>query len=784
MSTKSSLVCDRVGVVALSIAVLLSIFGFFPGGLIIAGTLKGFLIVVSVLVAFVAWLLGRLIEGNFKIPWTPIIGSLFISIFILFFSAVFAHSAFISFFGENFEPGTFAVLSSVMLMTFLVSVLYTTPKRILTFLKTFFIAYVVLAVFQLIHLFIPGLTSFGVLFNKVDTPVGTWGDFAFLSGAALIGFTLILQFSKPSKNTKIFAVVGAILALFFVILCNILTVWILIGFSSVVILIYTLITNRSADVRMFPFFTFALSLVALLFVLANNLIGGALAVLFKASFVDVHPSLYATFHVAIQSLKLHPILGSGPNNFMNEWLVNRPAAVNSNALWDAPFSAGSSFLVTVGILSGILGVLAILAFLVAFGYESVRKVFMPTHDKNQQMTTFGIFLMTLYFVFSITFFSPGIVIIINAFFFLGLFIALLVAENRIKEVNINFLKDQRASFFAILFIVALLMASAGVAYYATERFAAIYFYQKSINESQNGNLDIANNILSQAIALSDLPNFERTRILFAEQSIQKTLNTSTNSVSVDAVKTTLQNAISTGNSAALQAINLDPNDPANYIALGDLLKMIVPLKVDGALQRAEDVYNKAITLAPNYPKSYLNLAELYYDANDNSNAQIYAQKAIDLKPNYTDAFFLMSQIEVASGNTNAAISRLQDATLFDSSNPDTYFELGLLRYQNADYANAMTAFRSAIVVNNQYLNAWYYLALTDQKLGNLSEANTILTALHNRLPDNQSISDSLTNLNSPSLPVKSSTTTKTKQLNSKVEKAKNLPLPVDSTKNQ
>ena len=144
----------------------------------------------------------------------------------------------------------------------------------------------------------------------------------------------------------------------------------------------------------------------------------------------------------------------------------------------------------------------------------------------------------------------------------------------------------------------------------------------------------------------------------------------------------------------------------------------------------------------------------------------------------------MSQIEVAAGDTDGAIKRLQDATLFDPNNPDTYFELGVIRYQNGDYTNAMTAFRSAIVVNNQYLNAWYYLALTDQKLGNSTEATTILTALHNRLPDNQTITNALNG----TTPAATTDTTKTKTTtipttSSKTEKAKKLPVPTDTTTN-
>ena len=775
MSIKSYQLCDRVGVVSLSLSVFLAIIAFVPGGFMPSSVLKGYLVITTFLVGFVAWLLGRLIEGTFKIPWSPLLGAIGAGVVVLFLSAVFAPSSYAAFFGESFEQGTFAVLAGLMVMTFLVSVLFNSKKRIMFFFKGFFGLYILLAVFQLIHIIFPQFTSLGIFFNKSDSPIGSWSDFAFLSGAVLIGFTLLIQYANLARNNKIISIVGASLSLFFVILCNILGVWILVGFSAIVILIYTLIANRFSEERKFPFLAFALSLVSLMFVLANTLIGGIPGALLGISFVDVHPSFLATMHVAGSTLRSYPLFGSGPNSFTTQWLINHPLLVNSSSFWDSPFGSGSSFLVTVGIMGGALGILSMIFFLLSFAYEGVRKVFTQNPIKEKQLSIFCVFLVALYFILSIVVFSPGIAIVASAFFFLGIFLALLVGDNLIQVREINFLKDQRASFFSILCIVALLMVSAGLAYSATERFGSLVFFQKGLISAQSGNLDQANLDLNKAITLSDLPVFERTKIALAEQSIQQTLNLSPDSASADVIKSTLQNAISMGNTAAMNAINIDSLNPINYLALGDLLRLVVPLKVDGAFSRAADAYNKAIALAPNYPKSYLSLGKLYFDSNDNSNAQKFTQKAIDLKQNYTDAVFLMAQIEVAGGDTAGATQRLQDATLFDPNNPDTYFELGLIRYQNGDYTDAATAFKSTIVINNQYLNAWYYLALADQKVGNLQEANTILTALHNRLPDNKTISSALSG-NTPVAPSTDTTKTKT-TTNSKQEKAKKLPVP-------
>ena len=760
MSSKNYEVCDRVSLVALALSAFLAIIAFIPGGFMPESMIKGYMIVVCVIVSFMAWLVGRLIEGSFHIPRTPMLAATGILGLVLFVSALFAHGSYLSFFGEGFDQGTFALLASSLVGVFLAAMLFTTRARVQGFFKWFFGIYIVLAVLQFVHVLFPSLTSlFGTFTNRVDSPVGLWSDWAFISGAALVGFSVILQFMKPAKLMRTLSIIGAALALFFVILTNILTVWILVGFSAIMILVYTLVVNRASENRTFPYVAFSLSLVALLFVLANGLIGGVAATLLKAPYVDVHPSFAATMHVSGSTLRAHPILGAGPNHFLTEWLTRRPFAVNNNALWDTPFSAGSSFLVTVAVLSGGLGILAVILFLFVYAYESSRKVFRNSAHPEDGVFVFGVFLISLYFILGCLLYSPGIAVTACTFMFVGVFFGTLVGERRIEMRSIEFLKDPRAGFFSILAIVALLMVSAGTAYSATQHFAGLVFFEKSLVNGQNNDLDDANNRLSQAISLTDLPLFERTRVLLAEKSIQNTLAASSTSISQDQIKTTLQNAVSLGNSAGRQAVTLDPNDPANYLALGDFLRMITPLKVDGVYAAAQQAYSSAISLSPQYPKSSLNLAELYFDNSDPTDAETYIQKAIDEKENYTDAYFLRAQIQVAANDNDSALQTLVKTTQLDPNNPDTYFELGLLRYNMADYADAIASFRVTVNLSPQYINAWYYLALSDQKIGSNQEATAILQALHQRYPDNQNVTSALNGNPTPAATVGSSTNT-------------------------
>lgn len=741
-------VYDRFAFITLSITIVLGVMGFIPGGFLSGIVLKGYLLIAGGLISLSSWLLGRLFEGKFRIAKSPFMFALLALVVVYFISALFSSTPTISFLGEGFGQMTFALIAIFSIILFLASNLFSSGNRTSNFLMILFFLYAVLAVYQLVHLFFPSATALGVFFDPLSTPVGTWGDFAFLSGAVVTGCVLVLEFLKTSRLTRILTIILGLLALFYVSLANIMTVWVLLGISMVLILIYKLVISGTSEKRHFPATAFIVTLVALLYILANNLFGGVVQNLVGAGFLNVNPSFEATVEVAKHSLAKNPITGVGPNRFFHEWVSYRPLAVNEHSLWDVPFSSGVSFFMTLAILGGGLGILACILFLLAFGYESLKRTFVATPEQQgSAVYVFSMFILALYFVLSAILFSPGVSVVLIAFVFMGLFFASLSVTGRIEEKTISFLKDQRASFFSILCIVFVLLISVGTFYGATERFVAQIYFGKGLNAARVGDIQKTDKRFSQAVSLSDLPTFQRARVLLAEQTLQNLINDSeSESMSEDVLRTSIQQIITAGSESARRAIALDPRNPENYLVLGSLMRKINLLKVEGSFDAAKDAYERAIVQAPNYPKSYLAFAELYFEAEKTDEAHEQIALALSKKKNYTDAYYLLAQIEVRAGKTAQAIQKLEDATLVDPNNPNLYFQLGILRYQNKNYTSAASAFESAVARDPSYLNAWYFLALSHDKAGKKEDSLSILRVLHERLPDNEEISRALSNV--------------------------------------
>jgi tetratricopeptide (TPR) repeat protein len=74
--------------------------------------------------------------------------------------------------------------------------------------------------------------------------------------------------------------------------------------------------------------------------------------------------LWANWSILAETIKqpLHAVFGVGPQNFLAAFTEGRPVTLNASAIWDARFTAGSSFLFHQATTLGILGAIATLFF--------------------------------------------------------------------------------------------------------------------------------------------------------------------------------------------------------------------------------------------------------------------------------------------------------------------------------------------------------------------------------------------------------------------------------------
>ncbi len=334
-----------------------------------------------------------------------------------------------------------------------------------------------------------------------------------------------------------------------------------------------------------------------------------------------------------------------------------------------------------------------------------------------------------------------------AFVSSGMLIGVLAYRNVIEIKYFSFLNDPRNSFFAILSLMILMIGTLAVTYLYAEKFTSVIYFSKSLNTANNmESLIKSEKMLGNAISLDQNDIYYRTLSQIYIAEINTLVNDKT--VSQDVLKNNLQKLIDLAQSSAQMAVLKNKNQYLNYVNLGNVYASLIPLAVENSYESAMASYDKAINLAPSNPSIFLLKAQVEFFKKNNDEARKLIEKALELKLNYSDALILLSQIESNEGNNQEAIKQVERATQLNPNDPTLFFRLGFLRYNNYDYKDSVSAFEQAVILDNTYLNARFFLGKAYQKVGRTSDALLQFKILSDVLPDNQDVKDAISSLNS------------------------------------
>lgn len=336
-----------------------------------------------------------------------------------------------------------------------------------------------------------------------------------------------------------------------------------------------------------------------------------------------------------------------------------------------------------------------------------------------------------------------------AFVSSGILIGMLVSKQAIPVKKISFLDDPRSSFFSILGLVVLMVISASLAYIYIEKFTSIMYFSRGVNpQNTMESLSKSERTFIKAISLDKNDYYYRSLSQIYISQINLLVNDK--SLSEDILKSSLQQLVNNAQQSASLAVNQNPKQYQNYMNLGNVYASLVPFSVSNSYESSMAAYEKAITLAPNNPSVDLAKASLEYLNKNNSEARKYIKQALELKPNYIDAIFLLVQIETNEGNLSEAIKKAEYAGELAPNDSTVFFRLGLLRYNNSDYKGAISSFERAVLLDNSYLNARYFLGQAYKKVGRKTDALTQFNLLASVLPEDQNVKDAISSVSSGS----------------------------------
>jgi tetratricopeptide (TPR) repeat protein/O-antigen ligase len=748
----------------LALAFLLPVF-FIPVASFPFQFSKALLVSVLVLAAFCVWVVTRLKDGQFVIPSSPILIALAVVVGLFALSSLFSGSPALALFGQGFEVGTTVNILIAGLIAFLVPIMFRGKEQIFASYLAFLASFSLIALFHLLRLvFGPDFLSVGIFTETVSNTIGKWNDLGVFFGVSALLSLVTIEFLSLGRFFKLLVHLSLLVSLFFLAVVNFPTVWFVLGLFSLIFLVY-LISFGSAGVnseiatddssvpadarplRRIPTPSLIVLLVSVIFIVAGGTIGAQISSKLNISQIEARPSWQATFDVARQTLIKDPLLGAGPNQFASEWLKYKPGGINNTVFWNTDFSYGVSLIPTFLATTGILGVMAWVAFFLLFLYSGFKAILSDLSDKFSQYLITSSFLVSLFlWIFSV-FYIPSITIFALTFLFTGLFIASLMAEKMAPVKTVSFVRDPRAGFVSVLLLILLLIGGVTLGYLLVQKYAASVFFQRGIIAfNVRGNLDVAEQNIVRAATLNPTDVYYRFLTELTLIRMNALLSQSADQGSAETIRSNFQTFLGNAQGNARQAVALNSSNYENYMTLGRVYEAVTPLNIEGAYESAKASYEKALEFNPRSPAIHLTMARLEAAHKDNAKARENIAKALREKSNYTEAIFLLSQIEAQEGNIKAAIQSVEAASVIAPNDVGVFFQLGLLRFNDKDYRGAVSALERARTLNPNYANAKYFLGLSYDKVRRDTEALKEFTELQAANPDNEELKLIVANL--------------------------------------
>ncbi|MES2748900.1 MAG: tetratricopeptide repeat protein [Patescibacteria group bacterium] len=745
--------------------VLMPLF-FIPGMGGLALFPKIYFVLFGSLLALLFMALVILRHGSIGVRQSPLLVAWWVIVAASLLSAFFAPNFTAALFGDALEihtVGFLALLGLVMSLT--QSVANTKRTTMLVYMSFTASAILVSLLFLARVVFGPEFLTFATLQNVTDTMIGSFNDLGLFIGClVMMALVALAQLELPKRGL---IAVSILLGLSLIVLAcvNFYFVWMMIALFSLLLLMYVLTKDRfgtqantTVNHRPLPLGPVSLIgmvfLVSAIFLVGAGTIGSAISNKTGINFIEIRPSLSATTDVLRQVYGENAVTGFGPNRFTEAWNLYKDPSINSTIFWSTPFNAGGGYISSWFVTTGILGVLAWVAFLGLFIYTGFKALL-----SSVATDTFWFFMGTISFVGGLYvwilsfFYVPGPTLLLLGAVCTG---TLIVAKQTLvpsAQKSLHLLSNSKTGFVLIASVMIIIIGIFATGYGATNQATAAYIFSTAPMYVTTDTVDPVS-VVSERIALAysfyptdtyarSLANYQ---LSYLNQLLSVTEPTAEQ-------QQQFQNAISAALNASAQAIALKPTDARNWQMLGDIYGGLSLLNIEGAQDRAFESYARAEALDPRSPYYVLQKAVMTARSGNASEARRLAQLSLDLKPNFTDALYLLSQLDIAAGDIPTAIRTTESIISLEANNPGRYYQLGVLHGAVKNTDAAIAAFTAAITLNPSYANARYFLAEQYLIKGNREAALEQLQIIRDLNPENTAVNSVIDKINSGTLPL-------------------------------
>jgi tetratricopeptide (TPR) repeat protein len=648
--------------------------------------------------------------------------------------------------GDFFGIHTVVFLLVLATIIFSVTNFLSRKKDIINLYTLLISSGAVVGVYQIAKLiFGSSWLSLGVFPTLTSSPLGSWNDLALFFGLILLLIMVIVEHFSLSRLAQISLLSVSFLSLLILAVVNFFQIWVILSVSSLVVLMFSLSKNRSFDsqtnkTNIITSVVISLSIfvVSVMFVLGGSALGKVVSDTTNVSYIEVRPSMTATFDIVNSVYKENAFVGIGPNKFIDAWRLYKNPLINETVFWNNPFTAGFSYILTSVATIGILGIFAWLIFFTSFLYVGFRFLFIGRNeDRLWHFIGVSSFVASLY-LWGITFiYVPGPMILILGAIFIGLVFASFNVTKVKKEISISIINNRQAGFVLTALTMIVIVVSVSALFLSGRQYSSLYNFNKTVVLAKSGlSIDTVESNILKSFDLSNNDRYLREVVGLQISKINALLILDE---PTDVQRKQFEDILIQAISNAKLAVDIDPTDPQNWIVIADIYSILAKNNVEGAYDKARETYQNATIYDPTNPTIKLLSARLESQIGNLDGAKAEALKAIELKKNYKDAFLIVTQIDIARGDIEGAIKSAQASITLEPNNAARYYQLGVLQLTNEKVDLAVKSLQQAVSLDKNYSNARYYLAISYDQLGDTDKALEQLEIVRELNPDNPSV---------------------------------------------
>ena len=712
---------------------LVSIGSFFfipASGMSVTASKEYFFIIIGLVMAL-GYGISTLKQGEIRISKNPIFKVLGIILVVELIGSIMSPSFGISLIGHGFETSSWLFL---FIFTVILLIAYRTIRsyeQVATVFVGALIGITVTVIFQLARFVMGGShLSLGVLTSGTANLFGSWSDFGAVLGFIVMFCVWTLELGGLRKGIKWIVAILGLVSIAMLAFMDIRVIWIILGFISLASALYVFTfafwdseSKTYRKNRNIPWYSLMIVIISIACIFFGNVLNSIASHHELISSNDVRLSIATTARVGITSIIHNPATGYGPNTFSSVWNMSKPPIVSGTNFSTTQFAYGSGYITTQMATNGILGLvgwIALIGLIIWFVIKSLAKGFNSSLDRYVVTLLSGSILLLLVMMFFMVV-SSYLLILFGVL--LGSFMGITSEKNNESEVVTSFMNDPRTSFFGILGITLLIVVIIFALYIETRKMIGGVYAVKGVNAESAQNLEGAVNDFTLATAFAQDDLYDRELSALTVEKVNQLTSTITQA-NHDVVAKQAESILGTALSYAQSAVAINSADYQNWIAEGNIYRTLVTLGISDAAGNAATAYTQAQKRNPHDPEMFLLFAQLDLAQSDTDGALSKIVQSINYYPT-TEAYILRAQIQISKQDYSDAIVSMTEALRLDPYNATTAYQLGLLFYQQNDYAHAISAFKVAIYDNGSFGLAYGYLGVSYEKSGDITDANTI-----------------------------------------------------------